>query len=59
MAANFDLTDKVAIVTGGNGGIGYGMARGLAQAGVIVIMTRHPEQNAQAVAALHEMGAKP
>jgi 2-deoxy-D-gluconate 3-dehydrogenase len=31
--ASFNLTDRVAIVTGGNGGIGLGMARGLAQAG--------------------------
>ena len=59
MAASFDLTGKVAIVTGGNGGIGYGMARGLAQAGAsIVIAARRAEKNAQAVAALHEMGAK-
>ena len=29
----FDLTGKMALVTGGNGGIGLGMARGLAQAG--------------------------
>ena len=29
----FDLTGKVALITGGNGGIGLGMAGGLAQAG--------------------------
>ena len=29
----FDLTGKVAVVTGGNGGIGLGMAQGLAAAG--------------------------
>jgi 2-deoxy-D-gluconate 3-dehydrogenase len=29
----FDLSGKVAIVTGGNGGIGLGMAHGLARAG--------------------------
>ena len=33
MAGPFDLTGKVAIVTGGNGGIGLGMARGLGAAG--------------------------
>jgi 2-deoxy-D-gluconate 3-dehydrogenase len=59
MAAIFDLTGKVAIVTGGNGGIGYGMARGLAQAGAnIIIAARRPEKNAQAVTALQETGAK-
>lgn len=43
MATDFDLTDKVAIVTGGNGGIGYGIARGLAQAGAhIVVAARDP-----------------
>jgi len=29
----FDLSGKIAIVTGGNGGIGLGMALGLAEAG--------------------------
>jgi len=32
-----ELTGKVAIVTGGNGGIGLGMARGLAAAGARVV----------------------
>jgi 2-dehydro-3-deoxy-D-gluconate 5-dehydrogenase len=34
----FELTGKVALVTGGNGGIGLGMARGLAQAGATVVL---------------------
>jgi NAD(P)-dependent dehydrogenase (short-subunit alcohol dehydrogenase family) len=36
--ALFDLTGRVAIVTGGNGGIGLGMARGLAAAGATVVL---------------------
>jgi 2-deoxy-D-gluconate 3-dehydrogenase len=33
-----DLTGRAAIVTGGNGGIGLGMARGLAEAGASVLI---------------------
>jgi len=49
----FDLTGKVALVTGGNGGIGLGMARGLANAGALVMVAgRNAEKNRRAVQAL-------
>ena len=55
----FDLSGRVAIVTGGNGGIGLGMARGLANAGAAVIVAgRNTEKNAAAVAELEALGAK-
>lgn len=55
----FDLSNRVAIVTGGNGGIGLGMARGLANAGAAVVVAgRNAEKNAAAVADLESLGAK-
>ena len=55
----FDLTGKVAIVTGGNGGIGLGMARGLAQAGAaIAVVGRNEAKSAAAVAELKQGGVK-
>jgi len=55
----FDLGGKVAIVTGGNGGIGLGMARGLAEAGAdIAIVGRNDAKSAAAVAELKQAGAK-
>ena len=54
----FDLSGKVAIVTGGNGGVGLGMARGLAGAGAaIVIAARNAEKSRAAVRDLEARGA--
>ncbi|HKH01069.1 MAG TPA: SDR family NAD(P)-dependent oxidoreductase, partial [Bradyrhizobium sp.] len=39
----FDLTGKVAIVTGGNGGIGLGIAHGLAAAGADIVVVGRNE----------------
>lgn len=55
----FDLTGRVAIVTGGNGGIGLGMARGLARAGAAVMIAgRNAAKNTAAAAELEKLGAK-
>ena len=56
-AAMFDLTGKVAIVTGGNGGIGLGLARGLAGAGArVIVAARNARKSATAVAELQALG---
>ncbi len=55
----FDLTGRVAIVTGGNGGIGLGMAHGLADAGAnIAVVGRNEEKSQTAVADLRARGVK-
>jgi len=55
----FDLTGKVALITGGNGGIGLGMATGLARAGAdIVIWGRDTAKNEQTEKALSELGTR-
>jgi 2-deoxy-D-gluconate 3-dehydrogenase len=55
----FDLTGRVAIVTGGNGGIGLGMARGMADAGAIILVAgRDREKSAGAVREIEQAGGK-
>ena len=55
----FDLQNKVAVITGGNGGIGFGMAQGLATAGArIVIAARNAAKSAAAVELLQSSGAE-
>ena len=55
----FDLGGRVAIVTGGNGGIGLGMARGLGEAGAAVLVAaRNEAKSAAAVAELEGLGVQ-
>lgn len=55
----FDLSGRVALITGGNGGIGLGMATGLAQHGCEVsIWGTNEEKNATALETLKALGPK-
>ena len=57
--ALFDLTGRVALVTGAYRGLGFSIARGLAQAGATVILNgRKSEELAKAAKALTEAGLK-
>jgi 2-deoxy-D-gluconate 3-dehydrogenase len=55
----FSLAGRVALVTGGNGGIGLGMARGLAEAGAaIAVAGRNTAKSEAAAAELAKLGVK-
>src|ERR1043165_377550 len=55
----FDLTGKVSLITGGNGGIGFGMADALAEAGAdICIWGTNPKKNGDAAEKLKRHGRK-
>ena len=59
MNNNFDLTGKVALITGGNGGIGLAFATGIAKAGgAVCIWGRNKEKNEQALKLISATGAK-
>ena len=59
VARLFDLTGKVALITGGNGGLGLAMAKGLAQAGAgIVVAARNERKTAEALSEIRALGAR-
>jgi len=59
VVSQFSLAGKVALLTGGNGGIGLGMAEGLARAGAkIMVAGRNGEKSRAAAARLTSLGAE-
>jgi gluconate 5-dehydrogenase len=59
MNALFDLTGKIALITGSSQGIGFGIARGLGQAGATIILNgRDKEKLNRAVSKLSQEGFK-
>lgn len=59
MNASFDLTDRIALITGASRGIGEAIARAFADAGALVIVTSRKLDGCEAVAAsIREAGGK-
>ncbi|MDC0070967.1 MAG: SDR family NAD(P)-dependent oxidoreductase [Alphaproteobacteria bacterium] len=55
----FDLSEKVSVITGGNGGIGLGIAEGLASSGCnVAILGRNEEKNQLSKDLLNKFGTK-
>ena len=52
----FNLTDKVALITGGNGGIGFAMAKAIGEAGAtVVIAGRNEDKNKKSIEELNSL----
>ena len=55
----FNLTDKVALITGGNGGIGFAMAKAIGEAGAtVVIAGRNEDKNRKSIEELNSLNIK-
>lgn len=59
MSGIIDLTGRVVVVTGGNSGIGLGMARGVVRAGgAVAVWGRRADRNAEAVEEIEALGGR-
>ena len=55
----FNLTDKVALITGGNGGIGFAMAKAIGEAGAtVVIAGRNEDKNKKSIEELNSLNVR-
>ena len=58
--ANFDLTNRIAIITGASRGNGEAIARGFVEQGATVVITARKSENLEKVAAsIRQSGGKP